>query len=97
MFEVCAPHSSFFAHVFEFCAPPHSPAPVVSLLSSSFPLWISFVVRAPGRNLLTNGFYVTDVQPARLADMRLKLSETRAYQKNAGLTVEYQLVKDPRM
>ncbi|CAN0224259.1 unnamed protein product, partial [Ectocarpus fasciculatus] len=54
-------------------------------------------VMASAENLLTNGFYVTDVQPAKLADMRLKLSETRAYQKNAGLTVEYQLVTDPRM
>ncbi len=39
-----------------------------------------------------NGFYVTDVQPITVAGMRLKLGETRAYPRNAGLTVEYQLV-----
>lgn len=42
-----------------------------------------------------NGFYVTDVQAVQLAGMRLKLGETRAYPKNAGLTVEYQLIADP--
>lgn len=42
-----------------------------------------------------NGFYVTDIQAAKLAGMRLKLGETRAYPKNAGLTVEYQLMADP--
>ncbi|CAN0506429.1 unnamed protein product, partial [Laminaria digitata] len=48
-----------------------------------------------GRNLVTNGFYVTDIQAAALAGARLKLSETRAYPKNAGVTVEYQLIADP--
>lgn len=42
-----------------------------------------------------NGFYVTDIQEAMLAGMRLDLTETRAYPRNAGLTVEYQLMADP--
>ena len=44
---------------------------------------------------MMNGFYVTDIQAAALAGARLKLSETRAYPKNAGVTVEYQLIADP--
>ncbi|CAM9750393.1 unnamed protein product [Pylaiella littoralis] len=52
-------------------------------------------VMTSAENFLTNGFYVTDIQPAKLAGMRLKLGETRAYPKNAGVTVEYQLIADP--
>ncbi|CAM9349125.1 unnamed protein product, partial [Scytosiphon promiscuus] len=75
-----------------------------SLANSAPPEWITTLpvleagpesVMISAENLLINGFYVTDIEPTKLANMRLKLSETRAYPKNAGLTVEYQLVADP--
>lgn len=41
--------------------------------------------------LLMNGFFVTAVQLPLVAAKRVKLTETRAYPRNAGLTVDYQL------
>eukprot|EP00903_Cladosiphon_okamuranus_P009754 g9273.t1 len=76
----------------------------ISLAESAPPEWISTLpvleegegsVVTSAENLLMNGFYVTDIQAVKLAGMRLKLGETRAYPKNAGLTVEYQLIADP--
>lgn len=39
-----------------------------------------------------NGFFVTGIQEGTFSSVRLKLSETRAFPKNAGITVEYQLI-----
>lgn len=73
--------------------PPHTfPPPCHPLLSR---VCVRLCFFSPVRNLLLNGFYVTDIQPPKLANLRLKLSETRGYPKNAGLTVEYQLIADP--
>lgn len=45
-----------------------------------------------GRPLVTNGFFVTGIQEGLFSNVRIVLSETKAYPRNAGVTVEYQLM-----
>lgn len=59
------------------------------LLELALLLWIF------NRSLVQNGFFVSDIRAPTIASSRLKLSETRAYPRNAGVTIEYQLMLDP--
>jgi hypothetical protein len=46
--------------------------------------------------LLENGFYITELSPASLVDLRLQLSTVRSFPRNMDLTVEYEVVADER-
>ena len=44
---------------------------------------------------MLNGFFVSYITRPGIASLRLKLGETRAYPRNAGVTIEYQIRPDP--
>ncbi|CAM9774055.1 unnamed protein product [Chrysoparadoxa australica] len=42
-------------------------------------------------DLISNGFYVSDVQPLMVANQRVKSSTLRSFPRNADITIEYEL------